>query len=59
MKFAAAVADQVRESGRPKALEPMASPDRKVVHDAIVELDGVTSHSEGDDPRRRVVITPE
>ena len=59
VKFAAAVADQVRESGSAKALEPMASPDRKVVHDAVVELDGVTSRSEGDEPRRRVVIVPE
>ncbi len=59
VKFAGAVADQVRESGRAKALEPMASPDRKAVHDAVLELDGVTSRSEGDEPRRRVVITPE
>lgn len=58
-KFAVAVSDEVRESGRPKALEPMASPDRKTVHDVVVGLDGVTSRSEGDDPRRRVVISPE
>ncbi|HEY5662468.1 MAG TPA: RNA-binding cell elongation regulator Jag/EloR [Ilumatobacter sp.] len=57
-RFAAAVAAQVIESGTPKALEPMASADRKTVHDAIVEIEGVTSHSEGDDPMRRVVITP-
>ncbi len=59
VKFAGAVADQVLESGNPKALEPMASPDRKVVHDAVVEIDGVSSRSEGDEPRRRVVIVPE
>jgi len=57
-KFAATVATQVIESGEPKALEPMPSADRKAVHDAIIEIDGVTSHSEGDDPRRRVVIAP-
>lgn len=56
--FAATVAKQVIETGEPKALEPMSSSDRKTVHDAIIEIDGVTSHSEGDDPRRRVVITP-
>lgn len=59
VKFTAAVAGEVKDSGRAKALEPMTSPDRKVVHDAVMEIDGVTSHSEGDDPRRRVVITPE
>ena len=57
-KFAATVAAQVIETGEPKALEPMASADRKAVHDAVIEIDGVTSHSEGDDPSRRVVITP-
>jgi spoIIIJ-associated protein len=57
-QFAAAVATQVIESGTAKALEPMSSADRKTVHDAIVEIDGVDSHSEGDDPTRRVVITP-
>lgn len=57
-QFAAKVAAQVIESGSPKALEPMPSSDRKAVHDAIIEIDGVTSHSEGDDPSRRVVITP-
>lgn len=57
-RFAAAVAAQVIESESPKALEPMSSADRKTVHDAIVEIDGVASHSEGDDPTRRVVITP-
>jgi spoIIIJ-associated protein len=57
-KFAATVAAQVIESGSAKALEPMPSSDRKAVHDAVIEIDGVTSHSEGDDPSRRVVITP-
>lgn len=57
-QFAATVAKQVIETGQPKALEPMASSDRKAVHDAIIEIDGVTSRSEGDDPKRRVVITP-
>lgn len=57
-QFAAKVAAQVIETGTAKALEPMSSSDRKAVHDAIIEIDGVTSHSEGDDPGRRVVITP-
>ncbi len=57
-EFAGKVAAQVIESGSPKALEPMSSSDRKAVHDAIIEIDGVASHSEGDDPTRRVVITP-
>jgi spoIIIJ-associated protein len=49
----------VIETGEAKALEPMPSNDRKAIHDAIIEIDGVTSRSDGEDPRRRVVITPE
>ncbi len=56
-KFTRTVAEQVIEHGVTKALEPMSSPDRKVVHDTVVGIDGVTSHSEGDDPTRRVVIS--
>jgi spoIIIJ-associated protein len=56
--FAQSVATQVIESGSAKALEPMPSADRKAVHDALAEVDGVTSRSEGDDPMRRVVISP-
>ena len=37
-------------------LEPMNPADRKVVHDAVGEHDGVRSFSEGEDPHRSVVI---
>lgn len=57
-RFAVAVANEVVASGTAKALEPMQSADRKVVHDALAGVDGVTSRSEGDDPMRRVVISP-
>lgn len=58
-RFALVVANQVLESQRSKALEPMPSADRKVVHDTVMGVDGVGSRSEGDDPGRRVVIYPE
>lgn len=58
-RFANDVAGQVRASGVAKVLEPMPPADRKVVHDAINVLDGVTTSSEGEEPRRRVVILPE
>jgi spoIIIJ-associated protein len=56
--FARRVADDVRSSGAAKALEPMSAPDRKVVHDTVAELDGVSTISDGEDPRRRVIIQP-
>lgn len=57
-RFASQVAEQVRESGMQKALEPMGSADRKVVHDTVNEIDDVSTLSEGQEPRRRVVIIP-
>lgn len=57
-RFATQVASDVRASGVPKALEPMHPADRKVVHDTVNDLDGVETTSEGEEPRRRVVIVP-
>jgi spoIIIJ-associated protein len=57
-KFAAEVAGQVRESGNARSLEPMTSADRKVIHDALNDEDGVVSTSSGEDPYRRVVVEP-
>lgn len=58
-RFTRQVADQVLGNGAAVALEAMSAPDRKVVHDTVNEIDGVVSSSEGDDPDRRVVISPE
>ena len=55
-KFALELAERVRESGEDQELEPMSASDRKVVHDAVAELDGVSTTSEGEEPRRRVVL---
>ena len=57
--FVRQVAEDVRSSGVQKALEPMAPPDRKVVHDTVNEIEGVHTISEGEDARRRVVIIPD
>lgn len=57
-RFATSVAEQVRETSTPRALDPMPSADRKVIHDTLTELAGVTSRSEGEDPYRRIIISP-
>lgn len=57
-RFATSVAEQVRSTSMPRALDPMPSADRKVIHDTLTELDGVTSRSEGEDPYRRIIISP-
>jgi spoIIIJ-associated protein len=57
-RFALQMAEEVKQSGVARVLEPMSSADRKIVHDALSEVDGIGTRSEGDDPYRRVVITP-
>ena len=56
-RFALKVANDVIESGTPRILEPMNSADRKIVHDTLANMDGIVTHSEGDDPFRRVVVS--
>ena len=56
--FAQKLATEVADSGSEKLLEPMSAADRKVVHDAITDVEGVETGSEGQEPRRRVVIRP-
>ena len=57
-EFARNQADAVLDDGRARALEPMGSADRKVIHDTVSEIDGVETESEGSDRDRRVVIRP-
>ncbi|MBQ8183212.1 MAG: KH domain-containing protein [Clostridia bacterium] len=52
-------ASRVAKYGRSSALEPMNPYERRIIHTAIQEIEGVTSHSVGEGDRRRVVITPE
>jgi spoIIIJ-associated protein len=36
----------------------MASPDRKAIHDVLSTEEGVTTASQGEDPNRRVIVSP-
>lgn len=59
IRFAQQAAAHVKASGQRTALEPMSSIDRKIVHDTIAAIDGVSTVSEGEEPRRRVVVLPD
>lgn len=50
---------QVRETHESVRLEPMDPYERKMMHDLVAKSSGVVSSSEGSEPRRRVVISPE
>lgn len=58
-RFTRTIAEEVRSAGEERALEPMAPADRKVVHDVVNDIEGVATRSEGVDPDRYVVISPE
>ena len=57
-RFSVQIAEEVLSSGQEKALEAMSPADRKAVHDAINEMTGVVTRSEGEDPNRYIVIAP-
>ena len=57
-RFAQQVAAEVVSTNKKRALEPMPPADRKVVHDAVNEIEGVNTISEGEEPNRRVVLVP-
>lgn len=50
--------DDALSFGRPVELEPMAAPERKIVHQYLAERTEIDTHSEGDEPDRRLVVTP-
>lgn len=50
-------AAKVKETGREYVMDSMTNSERKIIHKAISQIEGVESHSEGDDPNRYVVVT--
>jgi spoIIIJ-associated protein len=56
-KLAAEAVAEVKDSGERKALGAMSPFERKVVHDAVAAA-GLSSESEGEEPRRHVVVLP-
>ena len=51
-------AEQVKTGGEPVRMDPMTPFERKVVHDAVATVGGVVSESEGEEPQRRIVVSP-
>jgi spoIIIJ-associated protein len=49
---------KVKRTRRPVSLEPMNPYERRIIHAALQNDKYVTTHSEGDEPFRRVVVTP-
>lgn len=51
------IAHKVKRTRRPVALEPMNPYERRIIHSALQSDPYVTTHSEGEEPYRKVVVT--
>ncbi|NIA23999.1 MAG: hypothetical protein GWP04_00350 [Gammaproteobacteria bacterium] len=56
--YARRLAEQVIEEQSEIMLEPMNAAERKVIHDAVADIEGVQTYSEGEEPHRSVVLSP-
>jgi len=57
-EYAEKMAEKALSTKKPVRLEPMTPRERKIVHDVLKDIGGVESKSEGEEPERRIVITP-
>jgi spoIIIJ-associated protein len=51
-------AEEVLSSGKPVELDPLPPFERRLVHEHLRERGDVETHSEGDEPERRLVVSP-
>jgi spoIIIJ-associated protein len=51
-------AEQALDANRPVEMDPMSAQERRVIHEHLKERSGVETYSEGDEPRRCVVVAP-
>jgi spoIIIJ-associated protein len=58
IKMARDLAGQVREHNQEAVMDPLNAAERRIVHTALVDEPGISTYSEGEDPDRRVVISP-
>ena len=56
-QLAAKVAKSVLRTGRSQPLEPMNPYERRVIHSAISEIEGVSSRSVGEEPYRKIIVS--
>jgi spoIIIJ-associated protein len=58
IELAHRLAEKARRTGRPVEAEPMSPADRRVIHVALAEMEGVTTRSEGEGIYRHLVVIP-
>ncbi len=58
-RLAVKLADKVRHEGRKQVLEPMSPQERRIIHSTLQGYKEVFTYSEGEDPYRHVIISPQ
>ncbi|RJQ27392.1 MAG: protein jag [Peptococcaceae bacterium] len=57
-KLASKLADKARQNGRSVILEPMNAQERRIIHTALQERNDIYTFSEGEEPYRKIIISP-
>jgi len=57
-KLAVKLANKAKQRGRSVVLEPMSSQERRIIHTALQGRDDIYTFSEGDEPYRKIIISP-
>jgi len=57
-KLAIKLANKAKQRGRSVVLEPMSSQERRIIHTALQGRDDIYTFSEGDEPYRKIIISP-
>lgn len=53
------LSDQVRATGQEAVLDPLSPLERRIIHQAVLEEPGVRTYSEGQEPDRYIIISPD
>ena len=59
IQLAEKISNKALKTGRPTTLEPMNPYERRIIHSAVAKVEGVNSKSVGEEPYRKVVISPD
>lgn len=57
-KLALKLADKAKQKGRNVVLEPMSSHERRIIHTTLQGRDDIYTFSEGEEPYRKIIISP-
>jgi spoIIIJ-associated protein len=58
-KMALQTAEKVRRQGKKEIMQPMSPQERRIVHLTLQDMNDIITYSEGEEPYRRIIISPQ